>query len=134
MHTQMQLFWVVSCFFTWVLPYQKYKLLNFHSSYCCELDPYCWSLLTNICSRVLCTEYFSLHGNKTIWEGVGNFCKREPCLQRGKACSCRLWCFNSRKVNGLFEKNFKNSFCFSNVENFIKYQLSKRIFGCGLHH
>jgi hypothetical protein len=66
--------------------------------------------VTNMCSRVLCIEYFSLHGNKAIWKGVGNFCKREPCLRRGDACSCRLWCSNPRKVNGLFGKKIQKQF------------------------
>lgn len=43
-------------------------------------------------------EYLSLYGNKTVWKSVGNFCKREPCVQRGEACSCSLWCSNPCKI------------------------------------
>jgi hypothetical protein len=71
-----------------------------------------------MCSRVLCIEYFSLHGNKTIRKGVGNFCKGEPCLQRREACSCRLWCSNTRKVKGLFGEKKKLFLLFKYPKDF----------------
>lgn len=59
-------------------------------------------------------EYLSLYGKKNVWKSVGNFCKREPCVQRGEACSCSLWCSNPRKI-----KTKKRKTC-----NYFKFLIS----------
>lgn len=42
----------------------------------------------------LYAEHLCLHGKKAIWNSIGHFCQRKPCLQEWQACSCSLWCPN----------------------------------------